>query len=283
LHAHNGHSIRVYLTYERELADLDSKARSALLRLAVYRRDWVAGTPDHELRQYWGIGPTLVNKIRLRIPYTGHAENREPAKPEPCPHCKGSGLRPGPEAVQNAEGRGADGRSGTDERLSARELLVRLVRATEQLNTLLTSLQPEHSRKVPAPVPRLLLSYEEAAASLGLRVGTIWDAISACELPFLRFGKGIFRVRPESLQEWLASQELRMRPQEDLPQPPPVPAEKLCTKCGRHEIHPHSYKRRLCFGCEKGWRQERRQREKQQRIKRLEGHAPHAPRRPEPD
>jgi len=266
LQDHKDHSLRIYLNYEDEISDLDTKARSALLRSALYRRDWVAKIPDHELGQYPYIGPITLDRIRLRIPYSGAAENSNPAKPEPCPHCKGSGLRP--KDTQDPNSLQVEG----DEPLSTRELLTRLMMAAEQLNTRLDAL--EHSQKVSAPIPRLLLSYDEAAAALGLRVGMIWDAIGAGDLTFLRFGKGILRLRPEAIQEWLSSQELRIPPKEDPLQEAPIPPEKLCTQCGKGEIHQNSFKRKLCWGCERQWRSERRRREEQERIDKLSRNSP---------
>lgn len=55
-----------------------------------------------------------------------------------------------------------------------------------------------------APIPRLLLRPDEAAASLGISVRALWSETKAGNIPAVRIGKSV-RYSEEALRDWIRS------------------------------------------------------------------------------
>jgi excisionase family DNA binding protein len=53
-----------------------------------------------------------------------------------------------------------------------------------------------------------LLTYEQAAALLNIKVATLYAKVSRHEVPFFRLGGRLVRFSPTRLREWLESRQV---------------------------------------------------------------------------
>ncbi|MBN2293660.1 MAG: helix-turn-helix domain-containing protein [Pirellulales bacterium] len=62
----------------------------------------------------------------------------------------------------------------------------------------------QHIEPVPIePVPRLLLTYPQAAEATGWSVRTLEDLVRAGKIPHIKLGRAV-RFSPDALREWIA-------------------------------------------------------------------------------
>ncbi|MBL8028358.1 MAG: helix-turn-helix domain-containing protein [Fibrobacteres bacterium] len=57
------------------------------------------------------------------------------------------------------------------------------------------------------------LTVDEVSQYIGLSVGTIYNKVSSGDIPFHKFGAKIIRFKKDEIDEWLSSQESKMRQQ----------------------------------------------------------------------
>lgn len=272
---HEGHDVTLMMEHEQEYADLEQRAKTILLRDAIYRRHWVAQMSDKALLELPLVGPKLFTNIRKQIPYMGSPqENSSSPQWERCPTCYGTGLKLTDAALTAAvqrvndleEATGVGAGSALQPVPSVEESLMHITSAIQEINSRLAVL--EKDRKEGLTTPRILMSHDAAAKAVGVRPSVIWDAIMEGDIPFVRMVKGLPMVRSEALQEWLKWREKRIEPEPE-PYVYVIRPERLCQTCGEREYDHHSRQLKLCRECHQQVKQARMEEKERKRAERL--------------
>lgn len=272
---HQGHDVTLTMEGGHEFADLDQKARSLLIRQAIFRRHWVATMPDEELRELPQVGPKRLCEIRKQIPYSGPPEKGADAvctKWERCPMCSGTGLKLSDAALAAAvEGVNELERADAEANppapvLSVEESLTRLTTAIEEINARLAALEKDRNEGL--STPRIVMSLYDAAKAIGVRHGVLWDAVLAGELPFVRRVKGCPMICAKALEEWLRTEGEYRYERKWEPLVRVTPPELLCQRCGEREYSNGSAQLKLCRECHQQVKQERIDEKERKRAER---------------